>query len=91
LLVRVAENRVGDTWPRIRTQLERIRIVEIDAPEGEIVQRTDITPAQKHILLRLKVPEPKKTREISLNSKARAVAEATMARVRSAAGILTHR
>ncbi len=32
LLVRVAENQVGDTWPRIRTQLERIRIVEIDAP-----------------------------------------------------------
>jgi hypothetical protein len=72
LLVRVAENRVGDTWPRIRPQLERIRIVEIDAPEGEIVQRTDITPAQKHILSRLKVPEPKKIREIILKSKVRA-------------------
>jgi transposase len=62
-LVRVAENQVGDAWPKIRTQLE-----------GKIVQRTDITPAQKHILPRLKVPEPKKTREISLRSKARAVA-----------------
>ena len=74
LLVRVAENQVGDTWPRIRTHLERIRIVDINTPEGKVVQRTDITPAQKHILPRLKVPEPKKTREISLRSKARAVA-----------------
>ncbi len=49
LLVRVAENKVGDTWPRMRNQSERIRIVEIDAPEGKIVQRTDITPAQKRI------------------------------------------
>jgi len=72
LLVRVAENQVGDTWPRIRTQLERIRIVEINTPEGNVVQRTDITPAQKHILSRLKVPEPKKIREIILKSKVRA-------------------
>ena len=72
LLVRVAENHVGDTWPKIRTQLERIRIVEINTPEGKIVQRTDITPAQKHILSRLKVSEPNRIREISLRSKARA-------------------
>ena len=72
LLVRVAENQVGDTWPRIRTQLERIRIVEINTPEGNVVQRTDITPAQKHILSRLKVPEPKKIREISLKTRVRA-------------------
>ena len=72
LLVRVAENQVGDTWPRIRTQLERIRIVEIDAPEGEIAQRTDITPAQKHILSSLGVPEPKKIREIRLKNRVRA-------------------
>jgi len=39
LLVRVAENQVGDTWPKIRTQLERIRIVEINTPGGKIVQR----------------------------------------------------
>ena len=72
LLVRVAENQVGDAWPKIRTHLERIRIVEINTPEGKVVQRTDITPAHKHILSRLKVPEPKETRETSLRSKARA-------------------
>ena len=72
LLVRVAETQVGDTWPRIRTQLERIRIVEVDAPEGKIVQRTNIAPAQKHILSRLGVAEPKKIREIILKSKVRA-------------------
>jgi len=53
-------------------KLERIRIVEINTPEGNVVQRTDITPAQKHILSRLKVPEPKKIREIILKSKVRA-------------------
>ncbi len=72
LLVRVAENKVGDTWPTMRDQLARIRVVEIDTPEGKIVQRTDITPAQKHILSRLGVPEPKKIREISLKNRVRA-------------------
>lgn len=72
LLVRAAENQVGDTWPRIRIQLERIRIVEIDAPEGKIAQRTDITPAQKHILSSLGVPKPKKIREIRLENRVRA-------------------
>ena len=72
LLVRVAETQVGDTWPRIRTQLERIRIVEINTPEGEIAQRTDITPAQKRILSSLGVPEPKKIREIRLKNRVRA-------------------
>jgi len=72
LLVRVAEHQVGDTWPRIRTQLERTRIVEIDAPEGKIAQRTDITPAQKHILSSPGVPEPKKIRKIRLKNRVRA-------------------
>ena len=72
LLVRVAETQVGDTWPRIRTQLERIRIVEINTPEGEIAQRTDITPAQKRVLSSLGVPEPKKIREIRLKNRVRA-------------------
>lgn len=31
-------------YDRIRTQLERICIVEIDAPEGKIAQRTNIAP-----------------------------------------------
>jgi hypothetical protein len=53
-------------------KLERIRIVEINAPEGKVLQNTDIAPAQKHILSHLTVPKPKKTREISLKSKARA-------------------
>jgi hypothetical protein len=72
LLVRIAETKVGDTWPKIRTQLERIRIVEMDTPDGRVVQRTEINPAQKTILSRLGLGQPKKIHEISLKTKANA-------------------
>ena len=69
LLVRVAETRVGDTWRKIRAQLERIRIVEIETPDGRVVQRTEISPAQRGILTSLDIPEPKRIHEIALKTK----------------------
>ncbi|MEA4882959.1 MAG: transposase [Clostridia bacterium] len=69
LLVRAAETKVGDTWPNLRTQLERMRIVEIESSDGRVVQRTEITPAQKAILSRLAIGAPKKTHEIMLKTK----------------------
>ena len=69
LLVRVAETRVRDTWPRIRTQLDRIRIVEIESSDGRVAQRTEITPAQKGILTALGIEEPKRIHGIVLKTK----------------------
>ncbi len=56
----------------MRAQLDLIRIVEIDTPEGKIVQRTDITPGRKRIFSRLGVAQPKKIHEISFKNRDRA-------------------
>lgn len=69
VLVRVAETGGGDTWPRIRTQLDRMRIVEIESSDGRMIQRTEITPAQKGTLAHLGIAEPKRIHEITLKTK----------------------
>jgi len=56
----------------MRAQLDLIRIVEIDTPEGKIAQRTDITPAQKQIFSYLRLAQQKKTHEIRFKNRGRA-------------------
>ncbi|MEA4883774.1 MAG: hypothetical protein VB144_09000 [Clostridia bacterium] len=63
------EVKVGESWARIRSQLERIRIVEIGTPDGQVIQRTEISAAQKAILTCLEVSEPKRIHEISLRTR----------------------
>ncbi len=58
LLLRVAETEVGDTWRNIRNELDRMHLVTLATSEGNVSQRTELTPQHRHILKALNLPEP---------------------------------
>jgi len=58
LLLRVTETGVGDTWRNIRNELERLHLVTLATAEGNVAQRSELTPGQRSILQKLKLPDP---------------------------------
>ena len=58
LLITVVENAVGDTWRHTRHELDRMHLVTLATPDGQIAQRSATTPGQKTILTALELPEP---------------------------------
>jgi hypothetical protein len=58
LVLRVAEVAVGDTWRNIRDELERMHLVTLATSEGQVAQRSELTPRQRSILRALAIPEP---------------------------------
>jgi Transposase DDE domain len=58
LLIRVVENATGDTWRNTRHQLDRMHLVTLATPDGQVAQRSATTPGQKAILAALELPEP---------------------------------
>jgi hypothetical protein len=65
LLARVAENATGDTWPRLRRQLDRIAVGTFTGPAGTFRQRTQISPAQAAILEQLGIDPPPKIYQLT--------------------------
>ena len=60
LLVRVAENQAGQTWPAMRRELQRIQIGTFTGPAGTFCQRTDIPKTTRDLLTALKIDVPRK-------------------------------
>jgi hypothetical protein len=58
LLIRVAENHTGQTWPAMRRELQRIVIGTFTGPVGTFRQRTDITKTTRDLLTALKSTPP---------------------------------
>jgi transposase len=58
LLVRIAERECGQTWRRLRTELERLKLVTLSGPPGTVEQTTPLTDAQRAILKHLAVQPP---------------------------------
>jgi hypothetical protein len=58
LLLRVAETTVGDTWRNIRDELERLHLVTLATSDGQVAQRSELTPRQRSILRALELGEP---------------------------------
>ncbi len=58
LLIRVVENATDDTWRNIRHELDRLHLVTMSTPDGQVAQRSALTTGQKSILTALKLPEP---------------------------------
>jgi len=65
LLVRVAENQAGQTWPAMRRELQRISIGTFTGPAGTFRQRTDIPKTTRDLLTTLKIDVPRKIHELS--------------------------
>jgi hypothetical protein len=58
LLIRVVENDTDDTWRNVRHELDRMHLVTLATPDGQVAQRSATTTGQKAILAALKLPEP---------------------------------
>jgi len=58
LLVRIAERESGQPWRRLRTELERIKLVTLTGQAGTVEQTTPLTDAQRAILAQLSVEPP---------------------------------
>jgi hypothetical protein len=58
LLIRVTENTTGDTWRNIAHELDRMHLVTLATPDGQVAQRSTSTPGQKTIWDALELPEP---------------------------------
>ena len=58
LLTRIAETTTGQSWPRIRRELDRIAVGTFTGPAGTFRQRTELTKAQRDILAQLTIGPP---------------------------------
>jgi len=58
LLLRVAETAVGDTWRNIRDELERLHLVTLATADGQVAQRSELTPGHRSILRALDLADP---------------------------------
>ena len=58
LLIRVVENATGDTWRNTRHELDRMHLVTLATPDGQVAQRSATTLGQRSILAALELPEP---------------------------------
>jgi len=58
LLVRVAEEKTGLSWPVLRREFERMAVVVFQGPGGGGAQRTVTTGAQRRVLQALGLEEP---------------------------------
>lgn len=69
LLIRVAENKTGQTWKNLRSTLQRMHLGEFSGKCGQVWQRTETTPAQQQILKALAVKEPPRIFSINPSGK----------------------
>lgn len=58
LLVRVAENRTGETWGRLQHHLNGMHLGEFRGPAGHVLRRTESTPHQQSVFKALGISDP---------------------------------
>lgn len=58
LLIRIAENRTGQSWRSLRATLQRMHLGQFSGRAGQVWQRTETTSAQKTIFKALGIKEP---------------------------------
>ena len=65
LLIRVAETSTGQTWNRLRRELQRLHRGTFTGPAGTFRQHTETTAAQRDIISALGLPAPRRVVELS--------------------------
>jgi Transposase DDE domain len=65
LLVRVAENTAGQTWPQMRRELGRIHLGTFTGPAGTFRQRTELSKPARDLLAKLSIEAPRKIHELT--------------------------
>jgi transposase len=62
LLVRVAERQTGETWHRMREELETLSLVDLRGKDGALQVTTTLSEPQRKLLRQLKINPPKRVR-----------------------------
>jgi hypothetical protein len=65
LLVRIAENQAGKTWPQMRRELDRIHLGTFTGPAGTFRQRTELSKPARDLLAGLGIDPPRKIHELT--------------------------
>jgi transposase len=65
LLVRVAENATGKTWPQMRRELARVHLGTFTGPAGAFKQCTELPKPARDLLARLSISAPRKIHELT--------------------------
>lgn len=68
LMVRIAEVEIGASWPKIRSEMQRLHLIDFFDKNGRILQHTDITPNQRKILKKLSIKPPKRVLKVELSA-----------------------
>ena len=68
VLVRISELETGMTWPRVRSEMERLHLGKFLHKDGRILQHTELTQNQRNILNKLKISPPKRLKSIQITS-----------------------
>ena len=63
-VVRDGPGRSGDTWNRLREDLQELHVGTFEGPAGTFRQRTELSTAQRDILTKLSIDPPKKIIEL---------------------------
>ena len=64
LLIRIAENHTGQTWPVMRRELGRIHIGTFTGPAGTCWQRTELAKPARDLLAKLTIDQSRKICEL---------------------------
>jgi len=64
LLIRIAENSTGNTWPNIRRHLDRLHVGTFTGPAGLFRRRTELSKPQRDLLAKLGIAAPKQIVEL---------------------------
>ncbi len=65
LLIRIAENATGSTWPVMRRELGRLHAITFSGPAGTFRQLTELTKPQANLYAQLGITQPKKIIQIA--------------------------
>jgi Transposase DDE domain len=65
LLIRIAENAAGQTWPVMRRELDRIHLGTFTGPAGTFRQRTELTKPARDLLAKLGIDPPRQIHELT--------------------------
>lgn len=66
LLVRIIERESGESWERVRRELDRIQLGELVTPTGRILQRSELSEEQQQLLKGLGMKAPPLVERVEL-------------------------
>lgn len=70
LLIRIVETETGESWERVRDELEQIHRVDFRTDDGAFTLINELTAKQRNLLSRLEIEPPKKLQDVAPDAQA---------------------